>query len=353
MNELDAYDYDLPPEQIAQFPLPDRESAKLLVVRRDRQTIEHAQVRDLPEFLTAADCLALNNTKVVPARLVGLRTTTGGRWQGLFLAYRKSGDWEVLGRTRGKLQANESITLLDPNQQPAAELIVVEKLSGGRWLMRPKSREVVWDLLARVGRVPLPPYIRGGEMEASDTTTYQTVYAREPGAVAAPTAGLHFTDQLLERIRSRGVVTTSVTLHVGLGTFRPMVAERLADHEMHHEWGRLTDESARCINERRAAGGRLLAVGTTVVRVLETVAQQPSPNDAALRSWSGETNLFIRPPFQFRAVDALLTNFHLPKSTLLVLVRTFGGDDLLRRAYDEAVRSGYRFFSYGDAMLIL
>lgn len=352
MSELEAYDYHLPEHQIAQYPLADRESARLLVVRRDRQTIEHARVGDLPEFLDANDCLALNDTKVVPARLVGIRTKTGGRWQGLFLSYRETGNWEILGSTRGTLTAGESITLLDPRNEAAAKLNLLEKLSGGRWLAQPETDELVWDLLARVGRVPLPPYIRGGEMDESDQANYQTVYAREPGAVAAPTAGLHFTTSLLERIAARGVERASVTLHVGLGTFRPMAAERLAEHQMHHEWGRLTSENAQRINERRAAGGRLLAVGTTVVRVLETVAQH-AHSDSGLQPWSGETNLFIRPPFEFRAVDALLTNFHLPKSTLLVLVRTFGGDDLLRRAYEEAVASGYRFFSYGDAMLIL
>jgi S-adenosylmethionine:tRNA ribosyltransferase-isomerase len=199
-----------------------------------------------------------------------------------------------------------------------------------------------------VGRVPLPPYIRKGEMVESDREHYQTVYARNPGAVAAPTAGLHFTDALLRRLEAQGVTLARLTLHVGLGTFRPITAATLAEHQMHSEWGSIAQESVDAIAACRGRGGRIVAVGTTSVRVLETAAA-----DGTLRPFTGRTDLFIRPPYQFRAVDAMLTNFHLPRTTLLVLVRTFGGDALMRRAYEEAIREEYRFYSYGDAMLIV
>jgi S-adenosylmethionine:tRNA ribosyltransferase-isomerase len=202
--------------------------------------------------------------------------------------------------------------------------------------------------LERIGRVPLPPYIRSGEMVQADRLNYQTVYAKVPGAVAAPTAGLHFTPQLLQRMQDRNIERREVTLHIGLDTFRPITAERLDQHKMHSEWGEISDETAVELRERRAAGGRIVAVGTTSVRVLETAAR-----DGKIRGWSGNTDLFIRPPYAFRAVDALMTNFHLPRTTLLLLVTAFGGEDLIRRAYEEAVREEYRFYSYGDAMLIL
>ncbi len=349
MAEIDEYDYELPAELIAQEPLACRTDARLLVVDRVRGTCEHRRVRDLPEILRPGDCLAFNDTKVVPARLVGRRDRTGGRWQGLFLGAAPTGEWSVLGKTRGKLELGERIVLVDGAGRDAFNLVVLAKLDGGRWSVRPEASEPWPDLLERAGHVPLPPYIRGGESRPADRGNYQTVFARHPGAVAAPTAGLHFTPELLDELLRFGVGQTHVTLHVGIGTFRPVTAERLEDHAMHSEWARIEAEVAGRLASCRQAGGRIVAVGTTVVRTLESAMAARGGREG----WEGETNLFIRPPYRFQAIDALLTNFHLPKSTLLVLVRTFGGDELLKQAYAEAIRERYRFFSYGDAMLIL
>lgn len=348
MSDIDQYDYDLPRELIAQKPLEQRADARLMVVDRRRCTIEHHHVRDLPEFLQPNDALVLNDTRVISARLIGYRTLTAGRWSGLFLSSDERGVWEVLGQTRGKLEPGETVTIQDRLQDDAFQLRMIAKLDGGAWAARPEPAGDVFALLEQVGRVPLPPYIRGGEMQEADRTTYQTVYAKKPGAVAAPTAGLHFTEPLLARIRGNGVAITHVTLHVGLGTFRPISAGPLSEHQMHAEWGNIDEATSAELNRRRASGGRIIAIGTTSVRVLETSAR-----DGAPQAWQGTTNLFIRPPYNFAAIDALLTNFHLPKSTLLVLIRTFGGDRLMRRAYEEAINEAYRFFSYGDAMLIL
>jgi S-adenosylmethionine:tRNA ribosyltransferase-isomerase len=348
MSEIDQYDYQLPRELIAQRPLRQRSDARLLIVRRRQATLDHAHVRDLPELLSPGDCLVLNDTRVIPARLTGRRTRTGGRWTGLFLAADQTGNWKVLAKTRGKLAAGETISLEDADARGAFRLLVLAKLGGGVWAVRPESDEPVGELLERVGRVPLPPYIRNGQMVDADRETYQTVYAEHPGAIAAPTAGLHFTPELLRRLARQGIETCRLTLHVGLGTFRPITVQRLSDHVMHSEWAQISAATVARLLRVRAAGGRIVAVGTTAVRTLETAAA-----GGELRAWQGETDLFIRPPYQFRAVDALLTNFHLPKSTLLVLVRTFGGDALIQRAYAEAIRESYRFYSYGDAMLIL
>ncbi len=348
MSELDRYDYELPKQLIAQQPLKRRSDARLLIVHRADHSIVHAYVRDLPEILRAGDCLVVNDTRVLPARLVGRRVDTGGRWEGLFLAADPSGAWRVMSKTRGKLQAGEAVSVRDDQSHQDLKLRMVLKNDDGTWLARPESDEPWIDLLDRVGRVPLPPYIRGGEMTPTDRETYQTTYAEKPGAVAAPTAGLHFTAQLLEQLAAVGVTRQAVTLHVGLGTFRAVTAERLADHQMHSEWGEISPETAAAVNHARG-GGRIIAVGTTSVRVLETAADE----SGALSTWEGNTELFIRPPYEFRSVDALLTNFHLPRTTLLVLVRSFGGDELIRRAYEEAIAEEYRFYSYGDAMLIL
>lgn len=350
MTDLSQYDYELPKELIAQHPLPVRSDARLLVVRRDTGSWEHRHVRDLPEILKAGDVLVVNNSRVLPARLIGRRTETGGKWEGLYLSSQpEHGTWQLLCKTRGKLTPGDRVTLIDRVGDDAGELTLLARLAGGIWVVRPpKECESTEAYLRSVGRIPLPPYIRGGEMEESDLTRYQTVYAATPGSVAAPTAGLHFTPQLLEQCQAAGVGVESVTLHVGLDTFRPIQAEKLEEHPMHSEWGELTAATAEKLLAARAAGGRIVAVGTTAVRVLETASAA-----GQIAPWSGFTELFIRPGHQFHAVDAMLTNFHLPRTTLLVLVRTFGGDDLIRRAYEEAVREQYRFYSYGDAMLIL
>ena len=344
----DAYDYELPRHLIAQAPLARRVDARLMVVDRQRQSIDHYHVRDLPEILSPADCLVLNDTRVIPAKLVGFRTATGGRWEGLFLESDHHGLWRVLGKTRGHPVAGETITLVTAAGESDIRLSLGTKEPEGVWVVRPESQEDSATVLDRVGRVPLPPYIRKGRMVDADRKTYQTVFARHPGAVAAPTAGLHFTGGLLELLKGRGMGVAMLTLHVGLGTFRPIETESLADHPMHSERAILEPATVETLLERRQRGGRIVAVGTTTVRVLETAAR-----DGKLKPFTGFTDLFIRPPFEFHAIDALLTNFHFPRTTLLVLVQTFGGDKLIRRAYQEAIQEEYRFYSYGDAMLIL
>jgi S-adenosylmethionine:tRNA ribosyltransferase-isomerase len=348
MSELDQYDYHLPRDLIAQHPLATRSDARLMVVRRDEASIDHGYIRDLPAILDPGDCLVFNDTKVIPARLVGRRERTGARWSGLFLSADEHGVWQVLSKTRGKLEPGEAINVVSWDTRHTLTLRLVAKLDGGAWAVLPDSEDDSQELLAKVGRVPLPPYIRDGEMVEEDIDRYQTVFAAEPGAVAAPTAGLHFTPELLRQLKQRGVLIDFVTLHVGIGTFRPITVQQLADHPMHSE---RCEVSAKLVDRLRAArrsGRKVIAVGTTVARSLESAAA-----GGGLSAWSGETNLFIKPPHRFRAIDGLLTNFHLPKSTLLILVRTFGGDDLMKRAYEQAIRERYRFFSYGDAMLIL
>ena len=352
-----TFSYDLPKRLIAQEPLRNRSDARLMLVNRREQRIDHHHVRDLPELLPSGDRLVFNNTKVVPATLQGVRTATGGRWQGLFLASGPDGRWKIVCKTRGRLHAGEVITLLDREMRPSTKIRLIERIEDGQWIaVADGDKPLSIELLESIGRVPLPHYIRGGRMVDSDVQNYQTVYARHPGAVAAPTAGLHFTKRLLSAVEQVGVQFSAVTLHVGLGTFRPVQTDNIDDHNMHAEWCQLSETTAREINETRAAGGRIVAVGTTVVRVLESVGALPGASVDGITSlipWEGETDLFIRPPYEFRAVDALLTNFHFPRTTLLVLVQTFAGYELLREAYEEAVREEYRFYSYGDAMLIV
>lgn len=345
--DVDDYDYELPRSLIAQEPLARRSDARMLIVRRGEGSLVHRHVRDLPDVLSPHDCLVINDTKVVPAKLAGRRTATGGRWTGLFLSVEPDGHWRLICKTRGSLRAGEAVSLLNRKGEEDTRLWLLEKLPGGVWKAHPDTAEDTWSLLDRLGRVPLPHYIRRESPGGLDRQRYQTVYARTPGAVAAPTAGLHFTDELLRTLIDAGLSICRVTLHVGLDTFRP-ISSSLAEHRMHSEWGQILPEAVTRIRQCRQRGGRVVAVGTTSVRVLETAARS-----GELVPWSGTTDLFIRPPFQFRAVDALLTNFHLPRTTLLVLVRTFGGHELLARAYEAAIREQYRFFSYGDAMLIV
>lgn len=346
-SELDQYDYELPDDLIAQYPLAERVDARLLAVHRGTGSFTHRHIRDLPTLLEAGDCLVINDTRVVPARLFGYRTETGGRWEGLFLSGDGEGNWRLLAKCRGKMHAGEPITLVDQLGADDTRLWLLEKQDDGVWLARADTEEEAFTLLDRIGRVPLPHYIRGGNMVETDRSRYQTVYADHPGSAAAPTAGLHFTNVLLEQLERRGISTCRVTLHVGLDTFRPINVASLGEHRMHSEWCHIDHAAVEQLAACRSAGGRIVAVGTTAVRVLETAAA-----GGELQPWSGQTDLFIRPGHRFRAVDALLTNFHLPRSTLLVLVRTFGGDELIRRAYETAIREQYRFYSYGDAMLI-
>lgn len=357
------FEYELPRELIAQEPLANRSDARLMVVDRKQQRISHWHIRDLPEILHPGDQLVLNNTKVIPAQLSGRRKGTGGQWQGLFLGADAQGHWRIVCKTRGRLAPGDAVELLDREGRPAFALWLLERLDGGQWLAHPSTldgaqqhtpddlEESAEAILAKVGRVPLPHYIRGGRMIDADVENYQTVFARQPGAVAAPTAGLHFTEPLLKKIEQRGVGFSPVTLHVGLGTFRPVTAERPEEHDMHSEWGELPADSAERINQTRQSGGRVVAVGTTSVRVLESAAAAAA--EQPLTAWQGDTDLFIYPPYEFKAVDTLLTNFHFPRTTLLLLVQALGGSELIREAYAEAIHEEYRFYSYGDAMLIV
>jgi S-adenosylmethionine:tRNA ribosyltransferase-isomerase len=286
----------------------------------------------------------LNDTRVLPARLLGRRARTGGKWEGLFLREHTGGLWELMCQTRGRLHEGEVIEV----EPGPLRLRLLAKTPERHWLAEPGEPGTPADILSRHGQVPLPPYIRKGRAAEADRQRYQTVYARQAGAVAAPTAGLHFTPQVFERLRARGIGWAYVTLHVGPGTFQPIQVEDVTRHRMHREWGELPQMTAAAVAECKARGGRVVAVGTTAVRVLETASAS-----GEVRPWSGETGLFIYPGYAFRAVDALVTNFHLPRSSLLLLVSAFAGVALVRRAYMTAVQEEYRFYSYGDAMLIL
>ena len=296
-----------------------------------------------------------NNTKVVPARLFGFRTKTNGKWEGLFLSVQADGKWIITGKTRGRLTAGETLTIFPAGKSSdecsAAELLQLtleEKLEQGSWTVSVADQRHAFEILDQFGTLPLPPYIGREVADESDADRYQTVFADVPGAIAAPTAGLHFTQELLDRCRQQSITTSEVTLHVGIGTFRPVNTESLSDHHMHSEWCRINSESAAEIQGTRATGAKVVAVGTTSVRTLESAAKT-----AALAEWQGATDLFIRPGFSFQVVDQLLTNFHLPGSTLIVLVAALAGYDLTMEAYAKAVEQKYRFYSYGDAMLIL
>ncbi len=350
-NKLELYNYQLPRELIAQHPLDHRIDARLMLINRSTQEISHHYVRDLPDLFEPGDALVLNNSKVIPARLIGSRTSTGGKWEGLYLHEDPSGVWEILSKTRGHLTAGETITLRDREGRDLPALTVLARLEGGHLAVRPTDAALTTEeFLDCFGRVPLPPYIREGQMVDSDTHSYQTVYARHPGSVAAPTAGLHFTTDLIRHLQKRGVLTAAVTLHVGLGTFRPVSSDRLSDHKMHSEDCELPESSAEKLRQCRERGGRIIAVGTTSARVLEAAALETAQ---ALTAWKGSTEIFIKPGYEFLAIDALMTNFHLPKSTLLVLVSALAGRELILRAYHEAIEQRYRFYSYGDCMLIV
>ena len=364
MKEIDLYDYNLPRELIAQEPVSSRSDSRLLRVDRSTSQCEHYHVRDLPDLLRPEDVLVVNNTRVMPAKLVGYRKQTGGRWQGLFLqADPQTGIWEVLTKTRGKLKENELITVQDRNARDGMELRVIARTENGNLLVKPELPEGYValesqdpnqlsspaDWLEMYGRIPLPPYIRDGQMVDSDIERYQTVYAKERGSVAAPTAGLHFTQSLMKSVEALGVAVAQVTLHVGIGTFRPIQVEQLDQHQMHQEWGRIDEGTVSLINDRRQSGGRCIAVGATSVRVLESAA---AAGEGVLSAWQGMTDLFIKPPYEFKAVDSLITNFHLPKSSLLVLVSALASREMMLEAYQTAIDQEYRFFSYGDAMMI-
>jgi S-adenosylmethionine:tRNA ribosyltransferase-isomerase len=351
------FDYPLPSELIAQRPRARRDQSRLMVLRRDSAAIGHRVFGEIPSLLRPGDLLVVNDTRVIPAKF-SCRRRTGGRIEGLFLREPSPGRWEVLLKNAGRCREGESLELLG---EAAPQIELMENRGEGRWLAAVLPPGPAVEILARVGRTPLPPYIRRPagppqppEIDQEDRLRYQTVYAARPGAVAAPTAGLHFTERLLAELRTRGIETARVTLHVGLGTFAPVKVEDLTAHRMHREWYELSAPAAAAVNAARAASRRIVAVGTTSVRVLETVADEAG----RAAPGSGWTDLFLYPPAEFHATDALITNFHLPRSTLLMLVAAFcspGATDGLRTilaAYAQAVRERYRFYSYGDAMLI-
>jgi S-adenosylmethionine:tRNA ribosyltransferase-isomerase len=340
---LSDFDYDLPPQLIAQHPPAERGQSRLLVIPRAGGPRQHRQFSDLPAYLRPGDCLVLNDTKVIPARLVGQRPT-GGQAEVLLLRPLAEGLWEALVRPGRRLRAGQTVTVT-----PELTIEIVAEREEGLRSVRLHHEGELLPLLDRVGLMPLPPYIHRDTPEPEDRDRYQTVYAAAPGAAAAPTAGLHFTPELLATLAEQGVGIERLTLHVGLGTFRPVTVERLEDHVMHGEWYSLPAAVAERLNRVRAAGGRLVAVGTTVVRTLESVADE----QGQLHAGEGMTHLFITPGHVFRATDALLTNFHLPRSSLLVLVSAFAGRERVLDAYREAIAEQYRFFSYGDATLLV
>jgi S-adenosylmethionine:tRNA ribosyltransferase-isomerase len=337
------YDYELPPDRIAQAPLQRRDDSRLMVIRRDTGWIEHARFGDLPELFESGDALVLNTTKVLRARLLGRRTS--GAPAEVLLLHPVGGDdvWEAMVSPGGKLRPGRTVRIAD-----GFDVEVLEITERRTRLVRLRASEPVRDAIARHGHIPLPPYIARPD-EAADATRYQTVFAREEGSVAAPTAGLHFTSALLDRLAAKGVQRADVLLHVGAGTFKPVEVDDPAEHVMHEEWYQVSEPAARTINAARSRGGRVWAVGTTSARTLESVADE----SGVIRPGHGETRLFIRPGSRFRAVDKLITNFHLPRSTLLMLVAAFAGYELTMHAYRTAVADGYRFYSYGDAMAIL
>ncbi|MCZ2340739.1 MAG: tRNA preQ1(34) S-adenosylmethionine ribosyltransferase-isomerase QueA [Bacteroidales bacterium] len=343
MHDL-FFDYELPASRIAQQPAEPRDTARLLVLDRQSDTIRHRTFRDLPELLTSGDRLILNDTKVLPARLFGRRVATGGKWEALFLRATADGLWEMLAQTRGYPQIGEAFAV----EPGPFTLTLVGRTPDRHWLMRPELPGLPVDLLTRFGQIPLPPYIRRGRAELPDQARYQTVFASHPGSVAAPTAGLHFTPALLERLHAAGIGTSTVTLHVGLGTFASVKADDPTQHVIHTEWCEVGTDTIAEIQATQARGHRVIAVGTTTTRTLETAARPDG-----LRPFRGESQLFIHPPYRFAVPDAIITNFHLPRTTLLLLVQAFAGTERLRRAYTEAIHQEYRFYSYGDAMLIL
>ena len=340
MTTKDFY-YDLPPELIAQTPLTDRSASRLLVLNKESGEISHEHFYDITAHLKPGDCLVMNNTRVIPARLYGCKEETGGKIEFLLLKRLELDKWEVILRPGKKAKPGSRFEF--GGGLLRAE--VLEVIEDGNRIVRFEYDGVWEEILDKLGEMPLPPYIKE---KLSDKERYQTVYSKIEGSAAAPTAGLHFTKELLKKIENMGVETAYLTLHVGLGTFRPVSVDNVEEHIMHSEFYQVSPETAEKINRTRERGGRIIAVGTTSVRTLETVAD----DDGRMRAASGETSIFIYPGYKFKAVDALITNFHLPESTLVMLVSALAGKENIFKAYNTAVREKYRFFSFGDAMLI-
>lgn len=341
MDVRDFY-YDLPEELIAQDPLEKRSNSRLMVLDKESGDVTHRHFYDIKEYLQPGDCLVINNTKVIPARLYGEREETGGKIEILLLKRRSDDVWETLVKPGKKAKIGTRLCFGDGLLQGE----VIDIVDEGNRLIQFSYEGIFEEILDQLGQMPLPPYITH---ELKDKNRYQTVYAKYDGSAAAPTAGLHFTEELLQEIRQMGVTIAEVTLHVGLGTFRPVKVENVQDHHMHSEFFQISEETATQINQARAGGHRVISVGTTSTRTLESAAEA----DGTLRAKSGWTDIFIYPGYEFKVIDGLITNFHLPESTLVMLVSALAGREHVMAAYEEAVRQKYRFFSFGDAMLIL
>ncbi len=340
---IEEFDYHLPPSLIAQYPSSQRGESSLMILQRQTNVIEHRVFQDIAKYLRAGDLLVMNNTRVLPARLVG-KKETGGRIEMLLIPSWNGtkGEWKALIKNSGRMKGGSRIKFEQGFEGK------IEEVTAGKAKVSFPCHSNVTELLRKIGHIPLPPYIKRGD-EPLDRERYQTVFADTEGSIAAPTAGLHFTHALLQSLKDTGVRTTMITLHVGIGTFTPVKADDIEDHAMEAEWVNISEETAGEIKATKARGGRVISVGTTTTRALESF----SDGDGGVRPGKGMTSLFIFPPYRFRVIDGLITNFHLPKSTLIMLVSAFAGKDVLMRAYQEAVLGKYRFYSYGDAMLIL
>ena len=341
LRKQDFY-YDLPEELIAQDPLEDRSSSRLLVLNRETGEVEHRQFTDILDYMEPGDCVVINDTKVIPARLIGEREGTGGHVEVLLLKRLTGDDWECLVKPGRKAREGQRIVFGDGRLCAQVQEIVEE----GNRVIHFEYEGIFEEVLDALGEMPLPPYIKH---KLADPDRYQTVYAKNSGSAAAPTAGLHFTPELLEKVRGKGVDIAPVTLHVGLGTFRPVKEENVLDHHMHEEWYAVSEGTAARINRAKESGHRVICVGTTSCRTIESAAGE----DGIVRAGSGDTRLFIYPGYRFKVMDRLITNFHLPESTLLMLVAALAGREAVLSAYKEAVQERYRFFSFGDAMIIV
>lgn len=340
--DTEDFDFDLPEELIAQTPLTNRSSSRLLVLERETETIRHKQFTDFKSYLQKGDSLVLNDTRVLPARLYGIKEDTGANIEILLLHQLEEDYWEVLAKPAKKVKIGTTLVF---GEGLLVATCVDAKDHGGR-VLRFSYEGIFYELLDKLGEMPLPPYITE---QLPEKERYQTVYAKEEGSAAAPTAGLHFTTDMLEDIQQMGVNIVFITLHVGLGTFRPVQVTEISEHDMHAEYYHMTEEAANTLNQTKENNGRIISVGTTSTRTLETIIR----DYGKFVETSGWTDIFIYPPYQFQAIDGLLTNFHLPKSTLIMLISAFSHRELILKAYNEAVKERYRFFSFGDAMLLL
>ena len=339
--KVSDFDYELPQELIAQVPIKDRSASRLMVLNRENKTIEDKIFKDILDYLKPGDCLVRNNTKVIPARLYGIKEETGVHIEFLLLKRIEGDIWEVMVHPGRRLKKGTKVTFGDG----LLKAEILETMEGGNRKVKFEYDGIFNEILDQIGLMPLPPYIKE---KLDDKSRYQTVYAKYEGSAAAPTAGLHFTEELLEKIKEKGVEIANVTLHVGIGTFRPVKVENIEEHDMHSEHYYIKHEDAEKINNTKKNGGRIIAVGTTSCRVLESVADEKG----FVKETEGDTSIFIYPGYKFKCIDGLITNFHLPQSTLLMLVSALAGKDYIMKAYNEAVKDKYRFFSFGDAMFI-